>query len=264
MKSSTARLVVPFAFIALTVLAVQLFFLDAKFPLYRPTRWHPYATWLRNVGNVRIGAVRGHHGAELVRIPPGQPFTNEFPDDATGALRRTMLRDLSMTPVKAAGEYTMYLAIFFGGLYLLPRFLARRFGSSRLRWCFALGVSFFAAALLAQIPLLFHYDTSIFTTWYGPGPYAYSTGHLWITHSAGYSVSYRPFLEHLMLPPLELLAAHDLLPDGEGLWSWIVLTAEISGLYGIVGALLGLIADVVNRRWVRARHLLSPLAEVTQ
>ena len=236
---------IAFACIAITLAAFQLFFLAAKFPLYRQNGRYPYATWLRDVGNFRIGAIRGQHGAIFVRIPPGEPFTTVLPDDDDGKVRQAMLRDLPRTPAKAVGEYAMYLVLFFGCLWLLPSLLARR-----MRWSFAVAVSCFAAVLLAQIPLFFRYDSSIFSTWSGPGAYSSSGGYLRLTYTAGYSVSYRPFLESLLLPALRSLAAVHLLPYMEGPAGWFIYAAEVCCFYGVLGALLGGIADVV-RQFIR-------------
>ena len=246
MTLSTRHASVVFAAVAVSLLVIQLLFLDAKFPVYHPTERYPYATLLRTFGYVRIGVIRGFHGAVFVRIPAGQPVTTALPEDETGEVRRAMLRDLTRTPTKLVAEYAVYLGLFFGTLYLLPRFLAERFRRSRLRWCWALGLSFFAATAIAQIPLLFGYDTSIFSTWAGPGGVIYSTGHLWISHVSGYSVSYRTFLECLLLPALKLLIAAGLLPVSEGRSFWFVSTAEISGFYALLGAFLGAVADLVR------------------
>ena len=183
---------------------LQLFALAHKFPRFVPSTRFPQAVPLARVASVNIGIIRGHHGAVFVRtsdLSRNPPLSKE--SDAA-EVQLAMRRELRRVPVKLFAEWVWYVVVAFFVVYL-PIVTARVRAALRRTVVLVSACAFLAAAALFQLPLAFGYDSSMFSTWAGPGAYSSSGPYLSISGNTGVSVSYRIFLEAMVLPAMRVI-----------------------------------------------------------
>lgn len=179
-----------------------------------PHEFAERATDLSLSGPWRYGYVSGIHGARLVRTA-NLPDLVPSPHPTDLALTQRMRADLASLPRRAALEFAFYCVLLLYVVSAAPWLygvLARRWPRRWQLRCARglLAVSVAAIALLPQ--RLLGYGASAFSTYVGPGALSWSGGYPQITWLTADTISYRTFVEFLLIGPLWLFSKLPQLP----------------------------------------------------
>ncbi len=222
------------------VTTVQVAFYRHHFTMVSEAHYVRYAYELDTSAAWRWGFISGGHGAYFVKIANSVQLSHPRHDAC--AIAKEMRREYHRLWVKSVIEGCFYLlvpALSFGLFRLVRRPLRQVLASA-----ISVGVGVGAFVL----PSACGYGWSIFTRWVGPCALSYSSFGPFFTGLSADTVSYRPLLELLLIPPLRLLS---LLPRSVGLAeapSWLMILLFIIS-YGLVGAGLGVVLALVDKSW---------------
>lgn len=172
-------------------------------------------------------------------------------------VKKTMLDELELVPIKTMMESALYLGVFFLVFWGPSRLIKQRFLSS----CSPFWREFLTGTISGMIcfwvmvmPLIvLDYGPPLFSNWIGPGAMSYSTGMRPVSSGGGMTISYRNVVEQLIFWPLVFyLAIAEIIPEWGQDYIFYVLFAPFyhGGIWGLCRAMW---IDFRKSKWRRKK-----------
>lgn len=210
----------------------------------------------------RYGFLWDHHGAWLVKT---ENVEEAVPLDSCigwDGLCNELLEEINLIPLKTILELCLYGVILVYMFWVVPwqrtkfAFLQDSVGKEIL----VETVLWILGWTILLLPLLlFDYGQSLYTNWIGPGAASWSGMYYEVSGAQGVTISYRTWLEIIMLLPIKIMDAIGLLEYLYGMQvKWFIWVVGMLS-FGFTGFIIGSVRVMLRsvRVKIQSKNILS-------